>query len=319
MRLPTELQSAIEREAARYSFSHLAQVAAELSESYRSRAATLTFSAAHRVAYAVVRLPATFAAVRAALAEIRRLAPELRVKSLLDYGAGPGTAAWAATEIFPELQRMTLLERDQELIRLGKIFAQSSAHAALRTAQWQATDFRTADGFAPHDLVICSYSLGENDDAAARLALKAAWQAAAKIILIIEPGTTQGFSLIRALRDELTSAGAHLVAPCPHERACPMSGDDWCHFAQRCERSSLHRRIKGAELGYEDEKFSYLAAAREPVTLVSARVVRHPLRRSGFIRLELCAQAGLTNITITHKDKAAWRRARKTDWGDAWH
>jgi hypothetical protein len=33
---------------------------------------------------------------------------------------------------------------------------------------------------------------------------------------------------------------------------------EWRHFATRFERSSLHRCIKNAELGHEDEKYSYV-------------------------------------------------------------
>ena len=321
MHLPPQLQTAIEQAASAHSLSNLTKASAELSDNYRLHqqgAERFIHSAAQRIAYTVVRLPATFAAMRAVFAEIRRLMPELRVTSLLDLGAGPGTAAWAAVETFDEIEQLTLIERDRELIQLGHDFARQSSHAALREAAWQAGDFRMIELFAPHDLVVCSYSLGESDEHAARRVLKAAWQAAAKIIAIIEPGTMKGFGLIRLMRDEIVQSGGHLLAPCPHASACPMRGDDWCHFAQRFERSSLHRRIKSAALGYEDEKYAYLAAAKEPVTTASARVIRHPLRHAGYTQLQLCAQEGLVRLTVTKKDKEAWKRARKTAWGEAW-
>lgn len=30
--------------------------------------------------------------------------------------------------------------------------------------------------------------------------------------------------------------GAHIVAPCMHEKACPMKGGQWCSFAQRVQK-----------------------------------------------------------------------------------
>ncbi|MFN7946787.1 MAG: small ribosomal subunit Rsm22 family protein [Blastocatellia bacterium] len=321
MRLPAILQSAIESEASRHGFSSLVNAAAELSENYRLRerpAGHFITSDAHRIAYLAVRLPATFAAISAVFAELRRRMPELKIESLLDLGAGPGTAAWVAAESFPELRRVTLIEQDSELIRLGRRLAQQSEHAALREAEWLALDFKTAVPQPPHDLVVCSCTLGESDETAARRVMKTAWQATAQAIAIIEPGTVKGFRLIRTLRDELIQSGAHLVAPCPHQQQCPLTEADWCHFAQRFERSTLHRRLKGAELGYEDEKYSYLVAARQPVPTAAARVLRHPLRYAGYTQLQLCTSEGLMDLKVTRRDKEAWKRARKTDWGDEW-
>ena len=148
--------------------------------------------------------------------------------------------------------------------------------------------------------------------------IKAAWQAAEHLLIVVEPGTMKGFATIRAVRDQLIEAGAFLVAPCPHSNACPMPTDetDWCHFSARVDRTQLHRRLKGGLLGYEDEKFSYLVAAKHPVTAELARVVRHPLRQPGFTQLELCTPEGLQTLSIKKRDKEAWKRARKTDWGD---
>ena len=40
-------------------------------------------------------------------------------------------------------------------------------------------------------------------------------------------------------------AGAHVVAPCPHDGGCPMDGTrNWCHFMQRFQRSPLQRKVK---------------------------------------------------------------------------
>ncbi|MBX0328156.1 small ribosomal subunit Rsm22 family protein, partial [Oscillochloris sp. ZM17-4] len=113
------------------------------------------------------------------------------------------------------------------------------------------------------------------------------------------------------------AAGAWIVAPCPQQGACPLPDDDWCHFAQRIARSKAQRAAKGAELGYEDEKFAYLAVAREPGTPIGARVLRRPVARPGRIELTLCAPEGLRTETVTKGDRARWRAARDAEWGDA--
>jgi len=112
--------------------------------------------------------------------------------------------------------------------------------------------------------------------------------------------------------------GAHVIAPCPHERACPMASGDWCHFAARVERSGLHRRLKSGALGHEDEKYSYVVLARDAHGAGPARILRHPRLHGGHAQLELCTLAGLERRTVSKKHGEAWRQLRRARWGDAW-
>ncbi len=105
--------------------------------------------------------------------------------------------------------------------------------------------------------------------------------------------------------------------PCPHDRPCPLDGDDWCHFAVRLPRSAGHRSAKAAQAGFEDEKFAYVVTARQEVVRADARILRHPQVRGGHVRLELCAEEGLRSAVVAKSDRAAFRAARKASWGDA--
>ncbi len=73
--------------------------------------------------------------------------------------------------------------------------------------------------------------------------------------------------------------------------------------------------MKGGELGYEDEKFSYVAVAREPVPAAAARVVRRPLHRPGLVLLETCTASGFETRRVTKRDREAFRAARQAGWG----
>ena len=44
------------------------------------------------------------------------------------------------------------------------------------------------------------------------------------MLVLVEPGTPQGFARIREARAALIAEGAHIVAPCTHENVCPMEG-----------------------------------------------------------------------------------------------
>ncbi len=340
MRLPAALEHSIEDQLSAIDRRSLAHAVEELSRNYRNKSASAGLSPGftgndlQRAAYLLTRLPATYAAIHAVLREVKERMPGLEVRSLLDLGAGPGTAMWAAAEIFSELERVTLVEQSSGFIRLGQKFAASAPSAAVQTARWVEADLKHETQLPEHDLVIISYALGELPSTSRSRPLLSAWRAAAKVIVVIEPGTPRGFEVILHARNELLQQKAHLVAPCPHEKQCPMDlcgtavpgcvspaskrKQDWCHFAQRLERSSLHRKLKSGELGYEDEKFSYIAAAKQAVPRVEARVIRHPIQLKGHIKLELCTREGLKQETVTRSQGEAFKIARKAKWGDEW-
>lgn len=178
-------------------------------------------------------------------------------------------------------------------------------------------DLRTIPA-EPHDLVVVSYALGELNSGDAQRVVDACAKAA-HVLVLIEPGTPKAFARMAEIRKHLIATGSTIAAPCPHERACPLfERGDWCHFAERLERTSEHRRIKGGSLGYEDEKFCYLAATRLPVPERGGRIIRHPQIHSGYVQLQVCAPDALKQVTVTKSQKENYRPARKAAWGDRW-
>ena len=96
-----------------------------------------------------------------------------------------------------------------------------------------------------------------------------------------------------------------------------MTGEDWCHFSVRVQRTRLHKALKGGDAPYEDEKYCYLALTKErPETACSARVLRHPLIAPGRITLTVCETGEKKNRVVTKKDPL-WKRARKIGAGES--
>ena len=203
---------------------------------------------------------------------------------------------------------------------MGKRLAEQSDFAVIQQAQWLQQDLRSGLACEKHDLVVISYTLGELPQAAAEAVLNKAWKCAGKFLVVVEPGTRRGFAAINTVRSALIASEATILAPCPHHFTCPMAAaGDWCHFSQRVERTSQHRQLKGGALGYEDEKFSYLVAAKNNSPSAGARIVRHPGKHSGHVQLVLCTPEGkIENRTITRSSKDVYKRARKAEWGDVW-
>ncbi|MGH2797801.1 MAG: small ribosomal subunit Rsm22 family protein, partial [Thermoleophilaceae bacterium] len=228
----------------------------------------------------------------------------------------PGSAAWAALATWPTIGEATLVDREGPMAELGRELAQRSGMASLAAGNWVHADLRTWTD-TPRDLVTAGYLLGELDTVERDALTDRLWDMTRGLLLLVEPGTPDGFARIRAARARLIEAGASVVAPCPHDRECPMIAPDWCHFGVRLERSRLHRRAKGAELSYEDEPYSYVAASRDPNTERGARVLRRPMSRKGVIDLRLCTDAGIVERRVSRREGTAFKQARRLDWGSS--
>lgn len=297
----------------------LAPAVAALSAAYRSGQRSgdvLTTPTAAR-AYAAFRMPATFAAVRAALRAALQAAPELRPATLLDVGGGTGAAVWAAVAELPSLREATVLDGSAAALELGRALATRAPDPVLAGATW--TRARWPADLPAADLVTMAYVLGELAAADQVAAVLAATERA-PAVAVVEPGTPAGFRDLLRARDTLVRAGLRVVAPCPHDLACPWAaGPDWCHFAARLPRSARHRQVKSGTLGWEDEKFSYVVAVRGEGNRAPGRVVRHPHQRKGLVELTVCAaRPGIERVIVSKRRGADYKAARDTGWGDRW-
>ncbi|MFB6642426.1 small ribosomal subunit Rsm22 family protein [Streptomyces chartreusis] len=268
-------------------------------------------------AYAAYRMPATFEAVHSALEAFARTVPDWTPATHTDVGGGTGAATWAVSTTWPGERGVTVLDWAEPALAIGREIA--AADPTLDKARWQRTRIDSTLTLDPTDLVTVSYVLNELT-ARDRATLLDTVASAARTVVIVEPGTPDGYTRVIEARDRLIAAGFRIAAPCPHSAACPIvPGTDWCHFSARVSRSSLHRRIKGGSLAYEDEKFSYVAATRLPAAPAPARVVRKPQIRKGQVLLDLCeTDPSLRRTTITKRHGDLYKAARDTEWGDSW-
>lgn len=314
--LPEPLSRAIEAEIASIPAPVLRTAAAALSGAYRGKTALdKALSPPDRAAYLAVRFPSTFAVAKAVWRELERVKPAGNMRSVLDVGAGPGTAALASQEILDPGTRYTYLERDRGW--LGP--AQRLAAACDISPEIRHAALTRDTKLDRHDIVVACYALNELPPAERAAVVDALWRAAETALIIIEPGTPKGFDVVRSAREALLTQGAHAAAPCTHDGVCPMSVSDWCHRPERIARSAAHRGAKQAQLGFEDEKFSFVILTRVPPRRLSAgRIVRKPMRNAGHVHLDLCTEAGLGRVTVARSDGPAYRDARDAAWGDIW-
>ena len=313
--LPADLKAALETRLHGLSRRDIAARAASISKTYRDGGSSNTIrSDTDALAYAIVRMPATYAAVTASLNALYEVRADFAPKSLLDVGAGPGTASWAAAEAFSSLRKFMLLDVNAALqalaLDLGRAHPRLSAMTCRR-------DEGALDEVEPADLVMASYLIGEAGDAERQALAERLWGKTRDTLLVVEPGTPAGYARIIALRRQLIASGAHVAAPCPHDGECPISPPDWCHFAQRLPRLRAHIQVKEAELPFEDEKFSYVALTRTPIARHFSRVLAPPSITKIEVSAKLCTASGLREAKVPHRDKRAYAAGRRWSWGKA--
>ena len=312
--LPAPITATLAARLHGVSRSDAAQRSDTLSKTYRSGGGSATIrNESDALAYALARMPATYAAVVASLNALQEIRPDFAPTSLLDCGAGPGTATWACAEAFETLETFALLDANPAL----RALAIELARETDRTIDYSLGDAPTkiAEAHAA-DLVIASYVINELTDTTRAKLVAAMWAKTNDTLVIVEPGTPAGYQRILDARAQLIKAGAHVIAPCPHDEACPLVKPDWCHFSQRLQRSRAHKQLKSAELPYEDEKFIYLAVSRRPAALRPSRVLAQPVTTKIAITAKLCAESGVIAAVAPKRDKALYAKFRKLDWGD---
>ena len=307
---PGSLDRAISDWLATQAPGTLRDKAEKLTESYRHGRSSAHIDLA---AYLTARMPATYASIGRVLSQVSAIAEGFIPRSILDVGAGPGTASWAALQRWPELSAVTMIEADARFANLAEELATASEIPALAAAKIIKT--KLAENTTKAELVIAAYVFAELEERAAGEAALKLWAQTEQLLVIIEPGTPRGFARIRNARAALLAAGAHIVGPCTHAGTCPVSGKDWCHFTQRLARSRDHMHAKGASVPFEDESFSWIAVSRQKYELPKARIVAPPVTTKINTTLKLCSLVGITTTQIASRDKQAYKEAKKLEWG----
>lgn len=266
-------------------------------------------------AYLTARLPGTYAATSDALAESAKRCAPLAPTSLLDVGSGPGTAAWAALEVFPTLRSVTLLDESPAMQAVARRLAEHAPWGALRHATFALSDLSGSRDLPAADLVTSAFVLGEVADSHLPHVVDHLIRAACRVLIVVEPGTPAGYRRVLDVRRRAVAKGWHVAAPCSHEAACPLVGEDWCHFPARFQRTAGERRSRGGTRPFADEKYSYVALCADPVASGGVRVIDRPRRGKGHLNVRLCTSDGLREVEATKREGETYRRLRRADWG----
>ncbi|TFY68588.1 hypothetical protein EVJ58_g906 [Rhodofomes roseus] len=267
-------------------------------------------------AFASVALPSHYSVVYAVLDNVQqRLGPGWTVDRVIDWGSGTGTGLWASSHLFQgndvasrdrttaELAQSTVkdyvgIDTRDGLVSIGKRLVQDMDLGGMKIS-WQKA-FREdnvierAEG--RNALALSAFLLSTIPTPLARKALvKQMWESGADVMVLIDHNTTAGFECVAEAREyllklgrkeledpeleEASIRGSHVVAPCPHDGACPLYRPGTtklvCSFSQRLQRPAFVRKTKHSGVGHEDSGYTYVVIRRGSRPLpVSTKVGR---------------------------------------------
>lgn len=318
MKIPDLLEFAIEEEVKKYNIKDLKDIALNLSKRYmesKRTGETLLKNELDMVAYSVIRMPATYSAIRTAMEKVFEMY-DLKIDSIFDVGSGTGSAEWAASELF-DIGDIVCLEREKTMRDISKKYF--SYHDILKNVKFIEADILKENLDFKKDLSIMSYIINELDESDRLLAVEKVLDATNKVLFIVEPGTPEGFNNIKMIKEYAQENGFYVLAPCTGNcRGCNLPEDDWCASSIRVQRSKTHKYLKDAEVGYEDEKFTYIAISKEKIENLKDgyRILRHPKIENGRVIVKVCKNGEISEKIITKKDKELFKTVKKKNIGD---
>lgn len=315
MNLPNDVLKKIEEISSENTQKNLSQNFRKISDKYlgEKTGKSLLTNKDEVIAYAISRMPATYCAVWKAFHLSLEIIKNEKFKSLIDVGAGTGSASLAISNQV-NLDKIICFEREAEMINLGKELL--STDVVLSHANWENVDILQNVTSNVADIVVASYILNEFSEDMLFVALEKLWNMTGKLLLIVEPGTPKDYKRMMLIKRFLLKKGANIVAPCTSASECKIKDDDWCNFSCRVERTKLQKSVKNAEVPYEDEKFTFLAFSRAKYENQVSRIIRTPIIKTNLVKLKLCENGEIIERDITKSEKDLYKIARKLNNGD---
>ncbi|KAG6380818.1 mitochondrial small ribosomal subunit Rsm22-domain-containing protein [Boletus reticuloceps] len=319
---------------------------------YKNRRQRYEHSARDATAFASVILPAHYSAIYAVLRHVKhRLGASWNVDRVIDWGSATGSGLWAALNVFqkpsttpgeePLLANSTVvtylgLDQREGLVSIAKQLLQNTELDAL-SATWRKSfhdEYRVDPAKGHSTIALSAFMLSAQPSPLSRkYMVKEIWDSGAQTIILIDHNSPAGFQNIAEARHLLLDLGrteidhpdmmdqpfrgSHVVAPCPHDRPCPLQRSGplglVCGFSQRLQRPTFVRRTKHAKQGHEDIGYSYVVIRRGPRPDSTALDARgRPVGRTGGVEREAIERANAGTSVLRELQRAHEHRHDRT-------
>jgi ribosomal protein RSM22 (predicted rRNA methylase) len=238
---------------------------------------------------------------------------EFQPATILDFGAGCGTATIAASIHFKAPLIATHIEVSDGMRAVARHLVTPLVQTLSIKTQLAA--LHPDDAF---DLVVAANSLNELSQAERIITVQtliARCQTGGYIVLL-EPGTQQASADLVMLREQLLAHKHELQCtityPCFHEQPCALlaHGNGWCHSEFFLERSTCLRQMDHA-LGYNKHTVSFSALIlrkQDPLQTVAPisgrfRVIEEAKKNKVGSSAYLCGASYQGPVTLRKRDR----------------
>lgn len=267
----------------------------EISASYTEFNAPAELSIADAESYALYYLPINFIKVLRALSHCR--IDSTKQISMLDFGAGPGTASLAAKANFKNIAAITQIEKS---LSMQKVSQKLSEHNINYSSGLESSS-------GQFDLIICANSINELNFAnAGKVLIQLISRLKEEgVLMLLEPALLKITRDMMKLRDILLSH-ISVIYPCTHNNFCPLlqNEKEWCHTELDWQRPLLTRQLDEL-LGFNKHKLktSLFIFKKGGSPIQGERVINFPVKRKYGKETMLCGPNGLRNYTAPKQRK----------------
>ncbi len=308
----------------------------------------VVYNQAQVVAYLYSRMPYTYQVCKRVLNEVLFRMPNFKPKSVLDFGAGLGSAVWATFHTYEGMiTKYAAVEPNRDMRRLGK-FLTSTINTDILWVESITMIPGAGIERGKFDIIFLSHVLQEISTSKLRLMiLETLWNRLSNdgILIIVEPGSPKGFRFITDIRKWVIEKGredANIVAPCPHHFDCPLAkkASTWCHFSQlsyKFDKDIITKTQKEKQIF--NEKFTYLTIKKgkipssthkneqetktpEEKSFFWERIIRPVIAKHKHRIVDLCTKRGKFErrvISKSHGGAGGYKTIKKFNWGDLWY
>lgn len=272
------------------------------------------------LAYLALRAPSTYTQAFAAFSALQEVVPSFKPTTVLDIGSGSGIALWAAQAVWPSVASGMAIDQDKNVLSLGKEIA-LKANIPLQV-EWVQQDIRKeSPSNKTYDIVILANVLNELPVSEAEKVLGMAFNACKGTLVVIEPGTPLGSSIVNSVAQKLSHAGT-LLAPFI-ENSYVNDSSYWLHFSQRFIRPEFERRVRQhmridslSASDWEDTKFAYVAIGKiQSENNAWGRCIGSIEKQKGFVEIRVLTKNTIQKVKVMKRNKKEYTFAKELKWG----